>query len=111
MKIQHIRRGKKLVGTIVAIKIESKGVVHVGFSMPMKGENASKKKGVEIAMARALNSPYSLVPKKIEPELREFVNHISSRREFDGFHTPLPEDFIYTYDSTGFNVEELIKIS
>ena len=48
MKIQHIRRGKKLVGTIVAIKNESKGVVHVGFSMPMKGENASKKKVLKL---------------------------------------------------------------
>jgi hypothetical protein len=110
MKIQHIRRDKKLVGTIVAVKNEAKGVVHVGFSMPMKGENASKKKGVEIAMARALNSPYSLIPKKIEPEFREFVNHISSRKEFDGFHTPLPDDFIYTYNSTGFNVEDLVKL-
>jgi hypothetical protein len=110
MKIQHIRRDKKLVGTIVAVKNEAKGVVHVGFSMPMKGENASKKKGVEIAMARALNSPYSLVPKKIEPEFREFVNHISSRKEFDGFHTPLPDDFIYSYNSTRFNVEDLVKL-
>jgi hypothetical protein len=110
MKIQHIRRDKKLIGTIVAVKNEAKGVVHVGFSMPMKGENASKKKGVEFAMARALNSPYSLIPKKIESEFREFVNHISSRKEFDGFHTPLPDDFIYSYNSTGFNVEDLVNL-
>jgi hypothetical protein len=110
MKIQHIRRDKKLVGTIVAVKNEAKGVVQVGFSMPMKGENASKKKGVEFAMARALNSLSTLVPKKIEPEFREFVNHISSRKEFDGFHTPLADDFIYTYNSTGFNVEDLVKL-
>ncbi len=85
MKIQHIRRDKKLVGTIVAVKNEAKGVVH-------------------------LNSLSTLVPKKIEPEFREFVNHISSRKEFDGFHTPLPDDFIYTYNSTGFNVEDLVKL-
>ena len=33
MKIQHIRRNKKLIGTIVAIKDESKGIVNVGFSV------------------------------------------------------------------------------
>lgn len=99
MKIQHIRRNNKIIGTIVAIKDESKGVVNVGFSVVSNGDVPTKKIGVAIALDRALNGIEKLeVPKKIEPEFREFLNHISSRLEFKGFHTPLPDDFSYTYD-------------
>lgn len=99
MKIQHIRRNKKIIGTIVAVKDESKGIVNVGFSVVMNGDNPTKKIGVTIALDRALNGTSGLsVPKKIEPEFREFLNHISSRSEFHGFHTPLADDFTYTYD-------------
>jgi hypothetical protein len=98
MKIQHIRRNKKIIGTIVAVKNESKGIVNVGYSMVMKGDNPTKKIGVSIALDRALNGTNGLsVPKKIEPEFREFLNHISVRSEFQGFHTPLADDFSYTY--------------
>lgn len=99
MKIQHIRRNKKIIGTIVAVKDESKGIVNVGFSLVMNGDNPTKKIGVTIALDRALNGTSGLaVPKKIEPEFREFLNHISTRSEFQGFHTPLADDFSYTYD-------------
>ena len=99
MKIQHIRRNKKIIGTIVAVKDESKGIVNVGFSVVMNGDNPTKKIGVIIALDRALNGTSGLsVPKKIETEFREFLNHISGRSEFQGFHTPLADDFSYTYD-------------
>ena len=99
MKIQHIRRNKKIIGTIVAVKDESKGVVNVGFSVVMNGDNPTKKIGVTIALHRALNGISGFkVPKKIEPEFREFLKHISVRSEFQGFHTPLAGDFSYTYE-------------
>lgn len=97
-KIQHIRENGQLIGTLVAVKNEAKNVVNVGFSVVRAGDNPSKKVGVEIAVRRAIAKRNTKVPKKIEGAFRDFVTHLEGRREYDGFHVPMPDDFIYTFD-------------
>jgi hypothetical protein len=102
MKIQHIRKNGRFIGTIVAVKDEQQHEVKVGFSVVMKcdqlTQNFSKKRGVEIAANRALKQTHNKVPKKIEPEFREFVAHCANVKAFTGFKVPSPDDFVYTLD-------------
>jgi hypothetical protein len=100
MKIQHIHHDNngQLAGTLVAITDEAKGVVKVGFSVVKDGDIGNKKDGVELARRRALFKRNLKVPKKIERPFREFVAHIATRNEFEGFHVPLPDDFDYTLE-------------
>lgn len=102
MKIQHIRRGNKFIGTLVAVKDEAKGEVKIGFSVVMKCDQQtqrfSKKEGVVRAVDRALKKRNNKVPKKIEVEFRDFVSHCASVKAFEGFKVPTPESFEFTIE-------------
>lgn len=102
MKIQHIRRGNKFIGTIVAVKDEEEAKVRIGFSVVMKcdldKQAFSKKEGVTRATDRALRKRNNKIPKKIEPEFREFVAHCANVKAFQGFEVPSPDDFEYTLE-------------
>lgn len=95
-KIQHIRRDGTLIGTLVAIPAETE--VRFGFSVVRPGDNPSKKMGVRIAFGRAVSRPHTKIPKKIEPEFREFVEFVSSAPYYNGLSIPKPDDFLYTME-------------
>lgn len=102
MKIQHIRRNGKFIGTLVAVKDEAAGEVKVGFSVVMKCDQIkqafSKKDGVERALNRALRKRNNKVPKKIEPEFRDFVDHLVNVKAFEGFKVPTSDSFEFTLE-------------
>lgn len=102
MKIQHIRRGNKFIGTLVAVKDEAKGEVKFGFSVVMKCDQLkqafSKKEGVDRALNRALRKRNNKVPKKIESEFRDFVTHCGTLKSFEGFKVPTAEAFEFTLE-------------
>ena len=98
MKIQHIHKKSKLIGTLVAVKNEASGTVTIGYSVVFPGDNASRKRGIEVAVGRALKHRSNKVPQKIEKEHREFVSHCATVNAFSGFKVPTPEEFEYTLE-------------
>lgn len=98
MKIQHIHKDNKLIGTLVAIKDEASGKVNIGYSVVFPGDTGNRKMGIQVAMGRALKPRTNLVPKRIEFEHSEFVSHCSQVKMFSGFQVPKPEDFKYVME-------------
>jgi hypothetical protein len=101
MKIHHIRKNNKLVGTLVAIRDEAQKVVRVGYAVIMDCDQRlgpKKSDGIAIATSRALKHRNNKIPPKIKGEFCEFIKRLPLVKAFEGFDLPKVEDFEFSYE-------------